>query len=284
MSEQAPGERLKDQQRHDWDAAAAGWEKWDAWLQRQTQSVTDWLCRAAGHSAGKQAIDLACGSGQPALTAARRVKPGGKVVAVDISAEMVAIARRKARQADLDNVEFQEMDLENLQFPDGSFDAATCRWGLMFCPAPVRAAAEIRRVLKPGARLAAAVWDEPAKNPFFTLIQGPLAQFRQMPAPDPKAPGVFRLAPPGELEAILRGAGFSTVEVEPRSFAWEYGSPEEYWQSTTEIAAPLKAAVASLSPEDAARLKEAVLGEVAKYRQAGRVRIPAVTLCAWAQK
>jgi SAM-dependent methyltransferase len=221
---------------------------------------------------------------QPALTAARRVNPGGKVVATDLSPEMVAIARRKARQADLDNIEFQEMDLESLQFADETFDAATCRWGLMFCPDPAKAASEVYRVLKPRAKFAAAVWDEASRNPFFTVSIGALAAFVPAAPPDPKAPGIFRLAPPGELQSILKGAGFTTVEVEARAFVWDYASPQEYWESLTEIAAPLKAAVATLGEADVAKLKAAVFEGVAKYREGGRIKLPASTLCAWAQK
>ena len=106
---------------------------------------------------------------------------------------MVAVTRRKVVRLALDHVEAQEMDVQALSFADDTFDAATCRFGLMFCPDPVRGAAEIRRVLKPGARFATAVWDVPARNPFFTSIAGVLAEFVLMPPPDATAPGVFRL-------------------------------------------------------------------------------------------
>src|SRR5471032_196937 len=139
------------------------------------------------------------------------------------------------------------MDAQALTFPDASFDAATCRFGLMFCPDPIKAASEIRRVLKPGARFATAVWDVPAKNPFFTSISGVLAEFVPAPPPDPTAPGVFRLAPPGELERVLKAGGFSSVTVEPRPITLTYGSLEEYWQIHTDLAAPLRAALATLS-------------------------------------
>ena len=197
----ATAEELTKQQRAQWSAAAAGWERRDGWFEQQSQDLSGWLCDAAGIGPGMRTLDVACGAGEPAATAARRVAPGGRVTAIDLSPDMVAVTRRKVVRLGLDHVEAQEMDVQALSFADDTFDAATCRFGLMFCPDPVRGAAEIRRVLKPGARFATAVWDVPARNPFFTSIAGVLAEFVPMPPPDPSAPGVFRLAPPGELRA-----------------------------------------------------------------------------------
>jgi len=169
------------------------------------------------------------------------VRPGGRVVATDLSPDMVAVTARKAQKLGLDNLEAREMDMQALAFPDASFDGATCRFGLMFCPDPVKAVSEIRRVLKPGARFATAVWDVPAKNPFFTSITGVLGEFVALPPPDPAAPGVFRLAPPGELERVLTAGGFSNITVEARPITLTYVSLDEYWQIQTELAAPLSA-------------------------------------------
>ncbi|MBI1798432.1 MAG: methyltransferase domain-containing protein, partial [Candidatus Eisenbacteria bacterium] len=207
-----------------------------------------------------------------------------RVIATDLSKEMVEVARRKARRMGLDNLEVREMDAQALAFPDASFDGATCRFGLMFCPDPVRAASEVRRVLKSGGRFALAVWDVPAKNPFFTSLGDVIAKFVSTSPPDPKAPGVFRLAPPGELEGVLRAAGFREIMVEPRPMTLSYASPQEYWQIQTDLAAPLKAAIATLGPDDLARLKAAVLEAIAPHVLAGGVRFNSVPLCASAVK
>jgi SAM-dependent methyltransferase len=281
----ATAEELTQQQRAQWSAAAAGWERQDGWFERQSGDLSGWLCDAAGIGPGMQTLDVACGAGEPAATAARRVAPDGRVTAVDLSPDMVAVTRRKVQRLGLDNLEAQEMDVQALAFGDATFDAATCRFGLMFCPDPVRGAAEIRRVLKPGARFATAVWDVPARNPFFTSIAGVLAEFAPMPAPDPSAPGVFRLAPPGELERVLRAAGFSQVSVESRPIVLRYASPEEYWQIQTDLAAPLRAALASLSSADIARLKARLLESIApNVDGSGAVTFAAVPLCASAAK
>lgn len=273
-------DELTSQQKAQWSAAAAGWERWGDWFDRNSGNLAGWLCDAAGLKPGHRALDVACGSGQPSATAAERVRPGGRVIATDLSPDMVAVTRRKAQRLGLDNLEVQEMDAQALTFLDASFDGATCRFGLMFCPDPVKAASEIRRVLKPGARFATAVWDVPAKNPFFTSITSVLAEFVPLPPPDPTAPGVFRLAPPGELERVLKAAGFSTIAVEARPITLTYGSLEEYWQIQTELAAPLRAALASLSAEKIAQLKAKVFEALTPHLESGTVRLAAVPLCA----
>ncbi len=273
-------EELTGRQKLQWGRAAAGWERHYDWFERQSRELAAWLCDAAGLAPGQQVLDLACGSGQPAATAAARVRPGGRVAATDLSPEMVAVTRRTAERLGIDNLDAREMDMQALAFPDETFDAATCRFGLMFCPEPVRAASEVRRVLKPGGRFALAVWDEPAKNPFFSVMAGVVERFVPSPPPDPAAPGPFRLAPPGELARVLGAAGFSTVEVEARPLVFEYESLDEYWRLQSELAAPLRAAMEALGPDEIARLKTAVFDEIAPFVEGGRVRGAGVTLCA----
>jgi SAM-dependent methyltransferase len=271
---------LTSQQKAQWSAAASGWERWGDWFERNSGNLSGWMCDAAGVGPGRHVLDLACGPGPLATLAAERVRPDGRVVATDLSPDMVAITARKKQRLDLDNLEVLEMDMQALTFPDASFDAVTCRFGLMFCPDPVRGAAEARRVLRPGGRIAIAVWDVPAKNPFFTAISGVLGEFVAMPPPDPTAPGVFRLAPPGELERVLAAASFSHIVVETRPLSLGYASLDEYWQIQTELAAPLRAAIATLSADDVARLKLKVFEALKPHMEGSAVRIAAVPLCA----
>ncbi|MCU1382896.1 MAG: putative Ubiquinone/menaquinone biosynthesis methyltransferase UbiE [Acidobacteria bacterium] len=277
-------DEITQQQKAQWSAAASGWEQWGDWFDRNSGNLAGWLCDAAGLKPGQVALDLACGAGQPSATAARRVLPGGRIVATDLSPEMVAVTRRTAEKLGLDNLEAREMDMQALTFADGTFDAATCRFGLMFCPDPVKGASEIRRVLKPGARFATAVWDVPAKNPFFTSITAVLGDFVPLPPPDPAAPGVFRLAPPGELARVLTAAGFSNVAVESRPITLTYGSLDEYWQIQTGLAAPLRAAIASLSPDKVDQLKARLFDALAAHRDGDAVTLAAVPLCASATR
>ena len=273
-------DEITSQQKTQWSAAAAAWERRGEWFDRNTGNLAGWLCDAAGMKPGDLVLDLACGSGQPSATAAARVRPGGRVIATDLSPDMVAVTRRTAQTLGLDNLVAQEMDMQALSFPDAQFDAATCRFGLMFCPDPIKAVSEIHRVLKPGARFATAVWDVPAKNPFFTGITGALGEFVPLPPPDPAAPGPFRLAPPGELERVLTTGGFSGVTVEARPMTLTYGSLDDYWEVSSDLATPLRSALPSLSPDTIQQLKARLFEALKPYRDGAKVSLAAMPLCA----
>jgi ubiquinone/menaquinone biosynthesis C-methylase UbiE len=271
----------KDQQKEEWSAAAATWEQWGEWMDAHLQPLAAWFCTAADVGPGKRILDLACGAGQPAMTMAREARPAGQIVATDISPGMLAVARRRAAAAGITNIEFQEMDAEDIKFLDASFDAVTMRFGLMFCPEPGKAASEIRRVLKQGCPFAIAVWDEPSKNPRFSVITEALGQLSiAAQAPNPDALGPFRLSRPGALEAILKEAGFSGFTIESRQMTFEYESPQQFWDVQSKLSAPLQEAVKSLAPGEAARLRAAVIEAVQPYVIEGRVGMPATALCA----
>jgi SAM-dependent methyltransferase len=277
-------EEWNERQRTQWTSAAAAWERRTDWFDANARDLTAWLCEAAQLAPGRSVLDVACGTGQPSFAAAEAVFPGGWVVATDIAPGMIEVASRKGRALGLQGIEFRVMDAQSLDFPSATFDAATSRFGLMFCPHPAKAMAELHRVLKPGGRLAISAWDVPAKNPFFTSIVKPIEPYMPPSPPDPDAPGVFRLAPPGLVERMLRAAGFEEVAVFSRSMTFEYASSDAYWEIQTDIAAPLKAAVSKLGPAEVGRLKTQVFSAIAPYVHDGRVRMPAAVLCVTAQK
>ena len=270
----------KEQQKKHWNAVAEGWAVWFDWTESNFGAITDWFRDAAGWKPGARVLDVACGSGYPALAAATRVRPGGTVVATDISPEMVAVASRRAKADGFDNIQFIEMDAEELHFTDASFDAVTNAYGLMFCPEPQRALAEIRRVLKPGGRVALTAWDDPSKSPFFSAISGVAASFLALQPPNPAAPGPFRFAPIGTLETMLRDAGFSDARVEGLPATFELASADEYFRVFRDVA--WKGRVASLSDLDLARFREAVSEAARPYADevSGRLRLAATSLCA----
>jgi len=267
-----------DRQKKHWDAVADGWAAWAEWTDRNFAPLADWFAHAAGWRAGARVLDVACGAGFPALAAASHVGPAGTVVAIDLSPAMREVVSRRAREAGAGNVEVLEMDAEDLRFDDGSFDAVTNAYGLMFCANPQRALAEAFRVLTPHGRCAVAVWAEPAASPFFSLIGAAAAKHLSLPLPDAGAPGPFRFADARTLESLMRDAGFAHVSVERLALTLDCGPPESYCRMFHDVA--WKSRMAAASDAEHARFRDAVAAAVAPSLDAGRVRLVATSLCA----
>jgi SAM-dependent methyltransferase len=260
------------------DGAMNGWEKWNEWYRREWRPVMEWLATESGAAPGHTALDVACGTGQPAFLVARRVGPGGRVIAVDVAADMVDACGRLARAEGIDNLEVRELDMHDLRrIADASVDSVTLGFALMFSPEPVRVARELYRVMKPGARFALAVWGDPARNAFVNTMFGAIGAVLGMPPPDPKAPGINRLAPPGELESVLREAGFRDIRTEIVEMTLVSESREKHWEMFLDMGAPARRAIEAAGPERAARIREMVFAALGDEQP---VRVLATPLCA----
>ena len=169
------------------------------------QQVSTKLCDVAGIKPGDRVLDISTGIGEPAVTAARLVGPDGSVYATDQSPAMLRVARERVSELGLTKIEFVEADAEALELPEAEFDAAVCRWGLMFLPSPQDALRRIHRSLKPGAKFATSVWSTPDNVPFISLPMGIAQKVLQPPPPPPPqdAPNLFTLGAPGLIESIL---------------------------------------------------------------------------------
>lgn len=195
MSDQTPDDlKMKSQQKAAWNDTAEGWKRWWPTFERAAQIVNDRLVELAGVRAGSRVLDIATGSGEPALTAARAVGQSGRVVAVDMSPEMLAIARERIDAAGLRNVELVESDAEALKLDANSFDAALCRWGLMFMPDLDGLVRGLHRALKPDGRFATAVWSVADKVPMCGLARDAIRRITGI-VPPPNAPDPTRRGP-----------------------------------------------------------------------------------------
>lgn len=234
---------FREAQHRSWDSAAVGWSEWSEFNDRADRHISERLVELAGVRAGSRVLDVAAGYGEPALTAARRAGPGGRVVATDISAEMLAFGRARSATAGLSNVEFIESDASSLDFPRAGFDAAVSRWGIIFEPDAEAAAGRIRGFLRPGARMAIASWGEPDQVPFLSIPMRTTMERLGVAAPPPGTPGPLSRPTPAAIGGLLEGGGFSNVAVEQDEVTFEFDSPEHFTAYVRAIAAPIRAMI-----------------------------------------
>src|SRR5215213_1148481 len=217
---------FREAQHKNWDSAAVGWMQWSEFNDRADRHISERLVELPDVQPGSRVLDVAAGYGEPALTAARKAGREGRVVATDISAEMLAFGRERASAAGLDNVEFMESDASSLDFPHESFDAAVSRWGIIFEPDAEAAAARIRGFLKPGSRMAISSWGEPGQVPFLSIPMRTTMERLGVPPPPAGTPGPLSRPTPGAIGGLLEGGGFSDVAVEKHEVIYEFDSPE----------------------------------------------------------
>jgi ubiquinone/menaquinone biosynthesis C-methylase UbiE len=240
---------LKERQRRDWDAAAAGWNKWWPAFERSAQHVSDRLIELAHIREGSRVLDIATGNGEPALTAARRAGSQGRVIATDQSEGMLGIARSRAASLGISNVEFRASDGENLEIPERDFDAVVCRWGLMFMPDVAAAIKGFHERLRRGGWFATSVWSTADKVPMIGIGVEVVRRLANLPPSLPDALEPTRLADPARLTGWLRGAGFVEITVERLPVTFEFDSPAAFTQFRYEVSAPFRTLVNSLTPE-----------------------------------
>ncbi len=214
-----------------WSERAAKWRRWHPILTEWWQSVTDLLIDWTEPAPGMRILDIASGTGEPALSLALQAGPDGLVTATDVIPEMVEIAKENAEQQGITNMCAQEADAGALPFPDASFDRVTCRFGVMYFPDVPGALREVRRVLRPGGRAVFAVWGPLEQIDYLTSTLTVLLRDHPSPppAPAPDTPHPLKFARAGTLSTALHAAGFVNVREETRivPLPWP-GTPEEF--------------------------------------------------------
>jgi enediyne biosynthesis protein CalE5 len=271
--------QVKEGVRQEWVNNSIGWRKWYPQFAIQSRAATEAIVEAAQVRPGMRVLDLASGTGEPALTLAAAVAPDGHVTATDLVPEMLATAEEVARERGLDNISFKQADAEDLPFPDESFDVVTCRFGVMFFPDPARALREVRRVLKPDGRVALLAWGPREQNPYVSAAADVLSKRVQLPPPAPDAPQPFRFAEPGALAAQLEAAGFRQVREERRAIPWPWpGTVEQFWEAIREFGPTVRRLLAEMPPEQVEEAEAEVFEAIGRYYDGRQVNFPALVV------
>ena len=265
-------DQIRDQQRDTWNRFSAGWKKWDEMVLGWLAPFGGSMIRHANLHENSNVLDVAAGTGEPGLTAAALV-PRGQVTVTDLSERMLTVAAENATRRGLHNFKTQVCDAGALPFADSHFDAILCRFGFMFFPDITSAAREFARVAKPGARICAAVWSAPDKNPWATTIMGTIARHVSMPAPPPGSPGLFRCAPEGMMRAAFVEAGLRDITEEEVSNTMIHKTPEQYWEFMNDIAAPVVAGLAKADGATRERIRTEVLDLASEFMRNGTIQL-----------
>ena len=266
---------MKAREFQSWSSVVPGWRKHDKRLSEAFRNVSIALLDKAGVTQGHHVLDVACGTGEPAIPASQRVGPTGTIFATDLVAGMVAFAKEKAAALSIGNIEFVVADGEQFDLPSDTFDAAIMRWGLMFMPQPVDCLRRIHGALKPGAAFATANWATPDRNPWASVPLAVMKRYMELPAPVPDQTGLFSFADPERLKKVMTEAGFRDVAVEGVEVLWAGpASGKDYFGEVMEVAGPLASLYAKL-PEDK---KRAYADDVAAEAERQSVRKPGVAL------
>lgn len=263
-----------------WASVAGSWGEHAEYADTRGAQATAKMLELTAPQPGERVLELACGPGGVGLAAAPLVGPTGEVVLSDVVPEMTAIAAARADTLGLTNVRTLVLDLERIDQPDCTYDVVLCREGLMFAPDPARAAREIRRVLKPGGRVALAVWGPRDRNPWLSVIFDVVSAQLGVPIPPPGIPGPFALDDPDRLLNLLSDAELTDVSVSEPSTPMRVSSFDEWWTRTSSLAGPLATMLAALPDEAATALRDRLREAVKPYVTAGGLDFPGVNLLA----
>jgi ubiquinone/menaquinone biosynthesis C-methylase UbiE len=255
-----------EEEKEDWDVVASGWEKWWRELEDQgAQQVSERLVELASIERGHKVLDLACGYGEPSVTAALKIHPSGSVLGIDISRGLLSIAKKRASANGLTNIQFERENIEKTELPKSYFDAVLSRWGLMFFQDIESTMRKVYASLVSGGRFAVAVWGPPEKVPMLSIpFQATMNVLRNSGASYGADAGrlishcgrtsPFGLSNEELLKRIFQGAGFNEVRIETMLLSIKLDSSKEFAEKTLELSAPLNQMLMKMN-DDAQRIR-----------------------------
>jgi enediyne biosynthesis protein CalE5 len=263
-----------------WASVAGGWGEHADAVDERGAVVSGRMLELAAPRPGERVLELACGPGGAGIAAAPLVAPDGQVVMTDIATEMTEIAARRAAERGLTNVTTRVRDLDAIDEPDESFDVVLCREGLMFANDHAQAVGEVHRVLRPGGRVAVAVWGPRDRNPWLACALDSLSEQLGMPIPPPGVHGPFSLDDADLVARLLSDAKFSGVVVHEQPAPLPAASFDAWWARTVALAGPLAGIIESLPDDVTLELRARARRATEPYATADGYEFPGVSLIA----
>jgi SAM-dependent methyltransferase len=261
-----------------WEAMAGGWGREREYVWLSSRAVGEALVAGLDPAPGDTVLELAAGPGDTGFVAAARIGDQGRLISTDFAAAMVDEARANAERLGIGNVDFRQMDAEQIDLADDSVDGILCRFGYMLMADPALALAESRRVLRPGGRLAFGVWGSPADNPWAAIPASVMVELGHVPAPNPDDPGIFALADPGRIRNLVTGAGFGEPRIDEVSVRWPINDTADLHRFVDELAGPIKLVLDSISETDRADAWRVIEERAAPYLDGAGIPGSALTV------
>jgi SAM-dependent methyltransferase len=261
-----------------WARAATGWGAHREQMQAAFRPVSGWLVDAIEPQPGHRVLELAAGPGDTGFLAAELIAPGGTLVTSDAVEEMLALARARAQELGIQNVEFQIIDAEWIDLPTASLDGVLARWGYMLLADPAAALRETRRVLRPGGRVALAAWTGLDENPWIAVAMVEARRIAGGEPPDLDAPNMFAFRDPATIRGLLEDTGFTDIVVAQLDLVFRYPDLDAWWDTALDISTTLVDVVTALTPAQRDDLRDAIDARLAVYVAAdGAVALPGRT-------
>ncbi len=263
------------------ETLAPTWAKRSSQIEQVTAPVREWLVRELAPSEGDTILELAGGVGDTGFDAAELIGDEGRLISSDFSPKMLEEARRRGAERGVRNAEYEVIDAERIGLDDDSVDGVICRYGYMLMADTAAALAETRRVLRPGGRLALAVWGPPERNPFFSILGRKLVEGGHVPPPEPPpAPGIFAMGSEERAAQLLEAAGFGEVRIAEIEVRFPVPSVREYLEFTADTSGPIAIALRNISVKDREALEPDLAESFAPFATGDGYELPGVTLCA----